>query len=912
MRSPSDGEKLLLRCPTLYPLLMANAAQAPATPAAQSNDAEVQLPRTLGRLTLLKLIARGGMGEVFLAATGGIEGAERPVVVKLIRREHAKDPSFVARFLDEARVQAQLQHPGVAQIVEAAMGEDGQPFVAVEYIEGRSLAEVRARAIQMGVKVAWPEAVAIAASVAEALAHVHERVDPAGRALTIAHRDLSPQNVMVGFTGETKLIDFGTARGANRRSRTVAGVVYAKPGYVAPEVANGIPGDALVDVYALGVMLWELCAGRRFLQGEPGEHMAAVAQNRRPLPKLLTVCDAPEELDAILARMTAHEKSARSTAREAHSELVKLLAQAPETPGVERGVRARIAALLAPLYPSEPKRARVEFLKLLAQAKKALGEAGGVSAQKPAPQAPASKRSDDGMLPGTRYRIVGRVGEGSGGVVYEGVHVDLSRRVALKVLTPERASRSQDAARFRREAWALSRVAHRNLVKLYDFGVATDGRLFFAMEYLEGETLERFINREKSVPVAEALRVARETAHALDAAHRAGLVHRDIKPSNLFLTKDGGVKVLDFGVVCAPGDGSGDAEAATPSLALFGTPEYMAPEQIDGANIDGRADLYALGSVLYEMLTGRLPFAASSNVALLDIKRKQSPEAPSERAPSRKLSGELDELVMRAMARRPADRFSDAAEMRTVIERIERGANKGSSGRRALGFAAVAAMMVGALAMLGAGAGGDLTQHEAVQAAIAKVDPALRALRGSTATPEAPAAEPASEPQMPPLAKAEPVAPAEPAEVPAQDEAPAAEPTAKPAIAAEDLAEVELLKNKTEQAVAKKRWKVAKRYAEEWQKLDRSAEPTLMLAKVLSHAGKRGDAHELIASVLENEPASEAALALLKEVDGKRKATTHRSPSKSASAHNAHSTPAAKASPRATATGKTPAAHAKR
>src|SRR5450631_2013788 len=120
------------------------------------------LPRVFGRLLLLKLLARGGMGDVYLAASTGIEGAERACVVKTIRRDHIHDGSFLARFLDEARVQAQLNHPGVAQVLEAATDENGEPFTVVEYVEGRSLADVRQRAVQMGARIGWPEAVAVA------------------------------------------------------------------------------------------------------------------------------------------------------------------------------------------------------------------------------------------------------------------------------------------------------------------------------------------------------------------------------------------------------------------------------------------------------------------------------------------------------------------------------------------------------------------------------------------------------------------------------------------------------------------------------------------------------------------------------------------------------------------------------
>src|ERR1700677_4036438 len=156
------------------------------------------LPRVMGRLLLLKLAARGGMGDVYLGATTGIEGAERPCIVKTVRRDHIHDGSFLARFLDEARVQSQLQHPGVAQVLEAATDDAGEPFTVVEYVEGRALSDVRQRAIQSGTKLVWADAVAVAIEIAQALAHVHERPGPDGSPLGIVHRDLSPQNVMIG------------------------------------------------------------------------------------------------------------------------------------------------------------------------------------------------------------------------------------------------------------------------------------------------------------------------------------------------------------------------------------------------------------------------------------------------------------------------------------------------------------------------------------------------------------------------------------------------------------------------------------------------------------------------------------------------------------------------------------------
>src|SRR5580692_6236107 len=141
------------------------------------------IPRMLGRRILLKLAARGGMGDVYLAATTGIEGAERPCIVKTVRRDHIHDGSFLARFLDEARVQSQLQHPGVAQVLEAATDDNGEPYTAVEYVEGRSLSDLRQRSIQIGTRIAWPDALALAIEIAQALAHVHDRASVDGSPL---------------------------------------------------------------------------------------------------------------------------------------------------------------------------------------------------------------------------------------------------------------------------------------------------------------------------------------------------------------------------------------------------------------------------------------------------------------------------------------------------------------------------------------------------------------------------------------------------------------------------------------------------------------------------------------------------------------------------------------------------------
>ncbi|MFP6686796.1 MAG: serine/threonine-protein kinase [Polyangiaceae bacterium] len=673
-------------------------------PTNDTGPPEPELPMRFGRYHLLKLLARGGMGRLYLGSTTGVEGAERPVVVKLIRREYARDPNFVARFLDEARVQSQLQHSGVAQVLEAATHEPtGDPYVVIEYVEGRSLGELRRRIADVGYSLSWEAAVAVGTLVAEALAHIHERRDAAGRPLGIVHRDLSPHNVMLAYVGDVKVIDFGTARGQNRRCHTVAGVVFAKPGYVAPEVANGDSGDARVDMYAAGVMLWELCAGRRFLQGEPQDHMAAVARGQLDLPPIAALVGAPPELDDVLARLTHHQRDERyDSCRQAATQLAALLRLAAPLSNGERSVRARVAQLMYNLYPAQPGRSRRAFARLVAIARKE-SLAGWTRGLEPASEDGASH--DDDLFGGTRYRLRREIGRGASSVVYEAEHVDLGRRVAIKVLDAEHTHSRDYVARFRREARALSRLHHHGLVRVYDFGQAPDGRMFCVMELLEGRSLRDALDAGEIFDWRQTMRVARKACLALHEAHQRGVVHRDVKPANLFLTTDGQVKVIDFGLAKSS-DEIHEPKATGPSarlgsMTLYGTPEYMAPEQVAGGRIDGRADLYALGCVLYEMLTSRLPFVEDSAVAILDAKLKGGPESVHERTPQRDVPRTVNRIVMRSLARHPSRRFEHAASMADAVSEALDEPSRSRTRRRTIGAGVVAAMMAFALVLLG-------------------------------------------------------------------------------------------------------------------------------------------------------------------------------------------------------------------
>jgi len=829
---------------------------AAASSFSSGGDAAFDVPRAFGRLVLLKLIARGGMGDVYLAATTGIEGAERPCVVKTIRRDHIHDGSFLARFLDEARVQSQLHHPGVAQVLEAATDEHGEPYSVVEFVEGRSLADVRNRAMQSGTKIGWPEAVAIVLEMTNALAHVHERSGADGTPLGIVHRDLSPQNVMVGYQGEVKLIDFGTARGHNRRCHTVAGVVFAKPGYVAPEVARQQVGDGRIDLYAAGIMLWELCAGRRYLNGDAAKHLEEAAAGDLQIQPLARDLDAPETLDEVIDLLTRNEPEDRyASATQAAAALGKLLSLAPAGANGERTVRGRIASLMHTLWPHEPGRSRAEFSRLLKAARGVARD----SQSKMTATTPASPEIEehaeamkDGVLAGTAYKLLDKIGEGASGEVWSAEHLELGRKVALKLLAPEHASAKDAIDRFRREARAVAAISHPNLVQLYDFGKAKDGRVYLAMELLDGHPLDKTLHTP--ITWKESVRFAIQAAQALEAAHAAGLVHRDLKPANLFVTKNGTLKLLDFGVAMALSDVPGEKNPQK-GFAIFGTPEYMAPEQVAGEPVDARCDVYALGCVLYEMLSGYPPFTGKSSVEVLGKQVRESVVPPTERAPERKIPEMLEDVVLRAMSKRREERYASAVAMRRALEEVlETGGGAIKAPPKKRSMAARGLAIAGALGAI------VLASHAGSRSAPTPKDVPV-ALQPPAEVPSAAPAAP--EPtqaalQAPFVSPPQNDEPTPAADKPPKDRAHERLASARAAARAKPD-DPKALHAWVRAAMRAGELREARRAADTWILHDTTPEPRVVLANVLDASGKRGEARAVLEAVLESHPDYEPA-----------------------------------------------------
>ncbi len=266
------------------------------------------------------------------------------------------------------------------------------------------------------------------------------------------------------------------------------------------------------------------------------------------------------------------------------------------------------------------------------------------------------------------YRLGRKLGEGGFGAVYEAVHPLLKRRAAVKVLHRIAGADSDAVLRFVAEARAVNQIRNRHIIDIFSFGKLPDGRHFYVMDLLEGETLDRYLKREGRLDVDRTVRLLRPIAEALDAAHAAGVVHRDLKPQNIYLVWDErGVtvpKLLDFGMAKLLGESPVHTQSGTP----LGTPLYMSPEQARGDRVDGRSDVYALGVLVYELLTGRQPITGENTIAVLMAHIIQAPPRMSELEPE--VPTELDEPVARMLEKKPEARPETASAALAELTRV--------------------------------------------------------------------------------------------------------------------------------------------------------------------------------------------------------------------------------------------------
>jgi len=673
-------------------------------------------PKKFGKYHLLAPLAQGGMGALYLAVTGD-RGLERLMVIKTVL-PHLADAEYVARFRDEAKVVVKLSHGNLIPVFDAGL-VNGELFLAMDFVEGRDLRAVWNRCAKKQVAFPIDVAVYIVKELCRGLAYAHSFPD-----LNLVHRDISPPNVLVSYAGEVKLTDFGLASSTLKLEKTAPGIIYGKVAYMSPEQARGEKLDGRSDMYATGIVLWELLTGRQLFP--PGkdqpQDLLSRAKNPEPPRPSKRAPRVPVELDEICLRALASNKDDRYKDCDEMREALQgwLAKNAPTTDGT------RMSTFLQELFAEDIGRERAERQEMISRVrtraltmpptdelrlmieqsdKVSLDEIDKLSATESPVRKPGSagrrasdrgvdgedrRRESDRRLPRSsprggadgsaatalaqetepaneldvgseidgRYRIIELIGEGGMGKVYLAEHVEIGKRVALKVLHPSYSRMPDLVERFRREARAASKIGHPNIVDVTDSGATTDGSVYFVMEYLEGVELGSVIEREGAIDVARALRITGQICRALSAAHREGIIHRDLKPENIFLITRGGeadvVKVLDFGIAkTTEAEAARERRLTSPGMAM-GTPEYMAPEQAAGRPADARTDIYSLGAIMYEMTTGMPPYSGDNFMEILTKKATVDPPVPITVRTDLPLP--VSELVTAAMARNPDDR----------------------------------------------------------------------------------------------------------------------------------------------------------------------------------------------------------------------------------------------------------------
>ena len=304
--------------------------------------ASQELGSTANSYQVLAKLATGGMAEIFLARSAGLASVERYVVLKRVLRDRASDINWVRMFLDEARLVAQLQHPNVAQVYDVGRLGDSY-FFTMEYVHGETVRSLIGRAARQGRQTPVGCVLAIAAGTAAGLHHAHTRSGMDGRPLGIVHRDVSPSNLMVGYDGSVKVVDFGVAKAADRVHETQSGAVKGKIAYLSPEQARGMPVDPRSDLFSLGIVVWEMLTGTRLYKHDSDfETMRAIITDPPPAPSSRRP-DIPRELDALVLKLLAKNPDDRFQSAEQVGEGIEAIAMQTNSPlspaGVSRWMR---------------------------------------------------------------------------------------------------------------------------------------------------------------------------------------------------------------------------------------------------------------------------------------------------------------------------------------------------------------------------------------------------------------------------------------------------------------------------------------------------------------------------------------------------------------------------------------------
>jgi serine/threonine protein kinase len=615
-------------------------------------------PGLFGSYLLQHRLAQGNTAEVFLARTMG--EFPRLCAVKRILPQLTALPEFAERFRADASLLVNLHHGNVVQVLEVGTIDD-QPFITMEHIDGIDLPQLIAQVDEQG-PLPLEFALYVALEMIEGLSYLRIRRREERAAEEVSKDPAWPLEIMLGFDGVVKIVDLGSF-GALRLGQQKPSRLFRSPGYAIPEVILKHALDQRSDIFTVGLALWECLSGERLLVDKPEAYIKAVLEGNWQAPRI-TREDVPEGIVDLIASMLDADPENRPPHMEAiRAPLVATLRQLSPSYGsatLSRLLWQRCSAQIA----------KTEVLTQTLVDASATVQATPQFATETYGRAIRSQTLDvdpleiGQQIPGTRYRLVRPLGKGGSAEVFAAQHIDLDRQAAVKILSPKVALNERARAQFRREARACSRVQHPNIVDVLDFGELDDGRFFFAMELLDGQSLADILDRDGALPASRVLGIARQVCKAAQAAHENGIVHRDIKPANIMLVERDGrpdfLKVVDFGVMAFADDNQ---------KKRVGTPGYMAPEQVRGAPPTTAMDIYALGMTIYECLTGGLPYPTDSLKAFSAAQAKGQP--PALASCGEGVPEPLARAVHRALERNPAARQLSMADLESDLLRAQ-------------------------------------------------------------------------------------------------------------------------------------------------------------------------------------------------------------------------------------------------
>ncbi len=616
----------------------------------------------LGPVTIVARLGAGAMGAVYHAR----HDAHGDVCVKVIASRHPDAEALVRRFRREAEAARRIVHPNVVRGF-GLIRVEGRELLVQELVRGGDLDVLLARAGTLDLATS----LRITRQVALGLGAAH--------AAGLVHRDVKPANILLDAAGTARLADLGCVLQKDGRPLdgptilTAPGTPLGTPLYMSPEQWDGAHEvDFRSDLYALGVLLHRMLAGRVPFDA-PGMIQLMRAHQETPPPPLRHAAPAtPPPVEALVARLLAKRADERPPSAGAVAVEIDRIAAALGLAAAMGG-----ATTVPPATPA------------------AAGTPGATSPRPiPGPVAPGSgpvgatptpTALGPGALIGGTLRLAEVLGEGGMGVVHRARHELLGRDLAVKLIRGDFAARPDLRARFLREANALLAFSHKNAVTLRELG-EHGGALYMALDLAPGEPLDRVLERDGPFDEARALDIARSILPCLAEAHAAGLIHRDIKPPNLLLEagpEGDRTRVLDFGIAKLKDALDDRTGSLTQTGSQLGTPYYMAPEQVNGAAVDGRTDLWAVACVLYEVIAGARPFSGDSFAQIaIRIVQEQPPDLVA--AAGGRVSREFARAIGAGLAKDPDERPADASAFLARLEAAAR-ARPGRPGRTRTG-----------------------------------------------------------------------------------------------------------------------------------------------------------------------------------------------------------------------------------